>query len=183
MRARRAADARMATPDGEMGATDVLSSDKPVESGEPHCVAALVPAMSRARESSFRTRIRQCGALLLVQVFLAAAVAEAVHYTLTPDIKTGRIAVELVWNTVGRTQSALTAAAKWGTVGDVPALIRDLRFEGATASRPKSTRWLLSHARGASVTCRYTVRSETAETDVGFAALPGHDAHVLPRDG
>ena len=113
--------------------------------------------MSLARDSSRQICVRCGGALLLVQALLAAAVAESVHYTLTPEVGTGRIAVELTWNTRGRTQSALTAASSWGTVEDVPALIRDLRFEGATASRPKPTRWLLEHIQGACITCRYTV--------------------------
>jgi len=99
----------------------------------------------------------RAGVILLAYLLGAPAHADTVGYVLTPMLDAGRLRVELTWDTQGRTQSALTASAQWGTVADVPALIRDLRFTGVAQVKPNKTRWLLEHTRGATLTCRYEV--------------------------
>ncbi|MGD8452318.1 MAG: hypothetical protein PVJ57_10910 [Phycisphaerae bacterium] len=95
--------------------------------------------------------------LAVAQLVPTAAFAETVSYTLEPDIEGGEMRVTLTWQTEGRGQSALNVAAKWGSVADVPALIRNLRIDGASARQTGKTRWLLDHPRGATITCTYVV--------------------------
>lgn len=107
------------------------------------------------RTGCYRTVIP---AFAVAAVMLAGTVAaDSVHYVLTPLVESGRLRVELTWNTRGRTQSALTVSRRWGTVNDVPALIQKLQFAGVSDVRRQGTRWLLRHPRGGSITCRYEV--------------------------
>ena len=114
------------------------------------------------------------GLIAIVALFGSPARAQAtemVSYCLTPRVETGRLSVELTWNTAGRTLSAAYIAPHWGTVGDVPTLLRNVRFGGGvTGVRKKGSRWLLQHARGATVTCRY-------EVDPGFRRLSWKGPH------
>ena len=105
-------------------------------------------------------------------VWLAASIsagtpaAESVHYEITPQLETGGVHVELIWNTQGRTLSAVHIAPRWGTVSDVPALIRDLQFGGDVSGvRPKGARWLLQHPRGGLVTCTYAIDPRRRKLD------------------
>ncbi|MFH1747315.1 MAG: hypothetical protein ABIG44_09765 [Planctomycetota bacterium] len=94
---------------------------------------------------------------LLLTIGAATARAESVHYTLTPLIDTGCLHVEVSWDTHTRRQSALIVSPRWGTVDDVPALIKELRIEGVTNVKAQGTRWLLDHPPGATIKCTYKV--------------------------
>lgn len=107
---------------------------------------------------------------LLLPVALVADAAtpapEIVHYTLTPRLDTGGIRVEMAWETRGRSRSAVYLAPRWGNIADVPALLRGLEFGGGVSGvRRKGSRWLLRHARGATVTCRYEIEAGRRRLD------------------
>jgi predicted metalloprotease with PDZ domain len=96
--------------------------------------------------------------LLLCSLPAWSQAPESVHYELTPEVETGRLRVEMSWDTVGRTLSAVFIAPRWGTVENVAAQVRDLKFEGGvTGVRKQETVWLLQHGRGATVTCSYEI--------------------------
>ncbi len=104
---------------------------------------------------------KSCPPPVVVAVVLGVAAArgqepESLHYRLRPDPQAGVLHVELVWQTRGRTLSALRVARSWGPIRDVPAMLHDLRFSGATARRDGSL-WKLRHRKGATIRCRYTV--------------------------
>jgi predicted metalloprotease with PDZ domain len=86
-----------------------------------------------------------------------AAQAETLTYVLTPERGQGRIRVELTWQTAGRTASRLCVSPRWGTVADVPALLKDVKFSGASEARRDKACWQVTHAPGAELRCQYTV--------------------------
>lgn len=83
--------------------------------------------------------------------------AETLTYVLTPEPGQGRIRVALTWQTAGRSASRLCVSPHWGTVADVPALLKDMKFAGTTGVRPDKACWQLTHNRGAELQCTYTV--------------------------
>jgi len=86
-----------------------------------------------------------------------AARAETLTYILTPEPGQGRIRVELAWQTAGRSASRLCVSAHWGTVADVPALLKDMKFGGASGVQRDKACWQVTHATGAELRCEYTV--------------------------
>lgn len=110
--------------------------------------------------------------LLLCSLPAWSQAPEVVHYELTPQVESGRLRVEMSWDTVGRTMSAVFIAPHWGTVDDVPGLVRDLKFGGGVMGvRRQETVWLLQHGRDATVTCTY-------EIDPGRRALDWDAPHM-----
>jgi predicted metalloprotease with PDZ domain len=94
--------------------------------------------------------------LLLVSLAVSAR-AETLTYVLTPDTRQGCVRVELTWQTEGRSASRLCATPHWGTVADVPALLKDLKFGGSSDVRRDKACWQVTHAPGAELRCTYTV--------------------------
>jgi predicted metalloprotease with PDZ domain len=91
-------------------------------------------------------------------VFCASAAgAETLTYVLTPVPDRGELRVELTWQTAERSESRLCVAEHWGTVSDVPALLKDVTFEGASGVRRDKACWQVAHRLGAELHCRYTV--------------------------
>lgn len=121
------------------------------------------------RDPSRQLRFKHVSALLLALLAAPAVVAEMIQYTLEPDPRRGVLRVELVWTTSGRLQSALSVARQWGTVSDVPRLIKDVQFEGTLGARAHNARWVIDHHRGAKFTCRYTV--DPNEEKLGWDAM------------
>ncbi len=78
-------------------------------------------------------------------------------YTLAPRPESGRLEVELVWQTGPRDVSALSVSERFGPLTDVPALIGDLRVQGAGGGQRRGAAWLLRHRPNALITCRYVV--------------------------
>jgi len=121
-------------------------------------------------------RGRVIGPVLLIGV--AALVADAQPYELVsfevaPQSDTGRVRVQATWLTRGRTASAIYASPRWGTVQNVPALIRELEFAGdVTSVEPKGTRWLLRHPRDGTVSYSYEVEPGRRELDWESAHYP-----------
>ena len=101
---------------------------------------------------------RQCVLAAVVALWLAgvASATETVTYILRPMPQAGRLEVELSWKTKGRERSALGVSKRWGAIDNVPRLLSNVRFEGASARRD-GPRWLLKHRRGATVNCWYEV--------------------------
>ena len=85
-----------------------------------------------------------------------APAAETLTYVLKPQPEQGRLQVELTWQTEGRTVSTLGVSERYGTVADVPALLKDMSFRGGAVQRDKAD-WTVTHARGATLRCRYAV--------------------------
>jgi predicted metalloprotease with PDZ domain len=111
-------------------------------------------------------KLRRIG--LVGWVCLWAAVtarAETLTYVLTPEPGQGRIHVALTWQTAGRSASRLCVSPHWGTVSDVPALLKDMKFGGATGVRPDKACWQVTHNRGAELRCEYTVDPERKTFD------------------
>ena len=94
-----------------------------------------------------------------------AAQTETVTYTLTPQPQTGRIDVELVWETAGRTGSRMCVAEHWGSVANVPALLKNVKVDGATQVRAAGACWDMQHRTGAVIRCSYTVDPGRRELD------------------
>ena len=109
--------------------------------------------------------------LMCVVAITAAAAADTLRYTLRPLPKKGRLEVELVWQTEGRTASAISVSRRFGTVRDVPALLKNVRFDQAEQVRRDKHRWRLRHRKGATITCRYTV-------DPGTRSLTWDNTHL-----
>ncbi len=135
---------------------------------------------------------------LLCAVLVTAAARgqspEAVTYTLTPLPDAARLRVEISWSTGDRTQSALELGMRWGTVADVPALLRNVEFPGAvTGVKKRGGQWLIQHAPGAQVTCRYEVDPGRRKLDWdgphyplitrSYAHLMGNTFLLVPHTG
>lgn len=106
-------------------------------------------------------------ALLLTAGVWAArpAAGETLTYVLAPRPQDGQLDVELVWQTEGRASSRLCVSPRWGTVSDVPSLLKDLSFEGASAVQRERACWQLSHRPSAELRCRYRVDPGRREFD------------------
>ncbi len=115
--------------------------------------------------------------MTLARVALAAAVlltatatrtpaaAEALRYTLRPDPARGVLEVEIDWDTQGRKLSALGVSRRFGTIDDVPAILGQPQFSGATGVKQDGSRWVLQHRPGATLRCKYTVDAGRRELD------------------
>jgi predicted metalloprotease with PDZ domain len=101
--------------------------------------------------------LKKLAAWLAIQACTVASAAETMQYVLTPQVDSGRLLVELTWTTHGRTQSALSVAQQYGTVEDVPALLKDVKFKGVTDVQPQGARWIFRHPADGAVTCNYEV--------------------------
>jgi predicted metalloprotease with PDZ domain len=98
------------------------------------------------------------GYALLAGAPVRADTSDTVHYVLTPLPEVGRLRVEMTWFTRGRTASAALVSPRWGTVDDVPALLRGLQFGGGVRRvERQQARWILHHPRDATITCSYEV--------------------------
>ena len=132
-------------------------------------------------------------ALAVVVAMTGAAYGEALTYTLPPVPDRGCLDVELAWETAGRSMSALCVSKHWGAVADVPALLKDVRISGGLARRQESERWIVSHARGAVLRCRYTVTTGRRTFDWNSVHYPittetcfhgiGNTFLLVPRAG
>lgn len=107
------------------------------------------------------TGIRSAQALLVLVCVATAgagrAMAESLLYVLTPQPERGTLKVELSWETAGRETSALGVSPSWGTLKDVPAVLRNTAFMGTTSARQQGPLWILRHGRGATINCVYEV--------------------------
>ena len=113
------------------------------------------------------------GAALIALACLAPkATGEMLTYTFTPQPDTGRLRVELEWQTEGRTSSALCVADRWGQVPNVPALLRHVRVTGAKSGRRDGSCWLIRHRSGATLRCTYTVDPRARVLDWPRAHFP-----------
>ncbi len=101
-----------------------------------------------------------------MRVFVLAAIAlvcrlgsaaETLTYTLTPHPDRGTLTVELSWQTANRTHSELSVSPHWGDVADVPALLSNMQFTGASNSARDGGHWSLDHNVGARIGCTYQV--------------------------
>lgn len=111
--------------------------------------------------------------LLLTSLPAWSQNSEVVRYELAPQVETGGVRVEMSWDTAGRTLSAVFIAPRWGTVNDVPGLIRNLQFGGGvTGVRKQETVWLLQHGRDATITCTYEIDPGRRTLDWDAPHLP-----------
>lgn len=98
---------------------------------------------------------------LALSALLAAAPlhaeVETLIYTLAPDPQRGRTAVELEWTTAGRTESALGVSPQWGSLDDVPSILRDMQIDGAENVRRQGSLWIMKHRPGGVLRCSYVV--------------------------
>lgn len=111
---------------------------------------------------------RSAAALIAVVASLApvdAALGESLTYVLTPEFGTGRTQVEVVWQTSGRTQSALGVAAEYGRMTDVPSMIDSPAWEGASRVKRQENLWVCTHGRGATLRVVYTVNPKRRTFD------------------
>jgi predicted metalloprotease with PDZ domain len=115
-------------------------------------------------------------AVLGLLVLGGAAHAETLTYTLKPLPGTGRLLVEVRWQTAGRAASRLCISEQWGMVSDVAGLLRDVDFSGGEARRAGNC-WDIRHAQGATLTCCYTV--EPGRTELDWA----HQHHPVATAG
>lgn len=99
----------------------------------------------------------------LLSRFAIAAHAETLTYTLTPHFDTGRLDVEVEWETANRQQSYLAVSSHFGRIEHVADLLSDVQFAGGECVGPKGAIWPITHRRGATVTARYTVSSGRRE--------------------
>lgn len=111
-------------------------------------------------------------ALIALACCASPATGQTLTYTLTPRPSSGKLDVELVWQTEGRTSSALCVADRWGQVSSVPALLREVRIAGATSGRRDGSCWLVRHRRGATLRCTYTVDPRARKLDWPRAHFP-----------
>ena len=81
---------------------------------------------------------------------------ESLRYVLSPQFERGTLHVELTWETGQRKQSALRVSEHIGRIRNVPGMLRNMRFDGASARRDGAI-WVLSHRRGATIGCTYDV--------------------------
>lgn len=101
-----------------------------------------------------------------------AVQADAVRYVLRPEPSTGRVHVEVSWETSGRTRSALGVSKRYGTIDDVPSLLSEPQFGGVTGVQRDAARWILQHRNGATIRCTYTVDARTRKFDWNSTYLP-----------
>lgn len=87
----------------------------------------------------------------------AADPLETLTYTLTPDFQHGVLKVELTWQTAGRQRSTLGVSPHWGRIEDVPALLKNLAFDGQVER--DGALWHIAHRTGAAIHCEYVVDS------------------------
>lgn len=109
---------------------------------------------------------RLAGALLGL-ILSGAAVArgqESLRYVLRPDFEAGRLHVELSWEVGERRQSALRVSERVGPIENVPALLRNLRFNTGYR-RQGGGIWILKHRPRATLTCSYDVVTGKHEFD------------------
>ena len=93
------------------------------------------------------------------------AAAESLLYVLTPQPERGTLKVELSWETAGRETSALGVSPSWGTLKDVPSVLRNTGFMGTTSARQQGPLWILRHGRGATINCVYEVNPGVRQFD------------------
>lgn len=129
----------------------------------------ILPA--RAPGGSLRVAALAQFPLVVAALLAVAAPAETVSYVLAPQPETGRLQVSITWTPRDRTQSVLATSKQAGSVTDVPALIKDLRFGGVTEVKSESPVWVLKHPRGGSLTIRY-------EIDPGARELTWNNTHA-----
>jgi len=86
----------------------------------------------------------------------AAAQAESLTYVLQPEFGRGVLRVELTWETGERRTSILGVSPRWGPIDNVPGMLRDVRFVGATWRR-EGSQWILSHRPRQTIRVRYQV--------------------------
>ena len=79
--------------------------------------------------------MRLAAAVLALTLSPAATAIENLTYTLTPVPESGRLRVELSWNTGKRQRSVLGVSQQWGAIENVAALLKDVQFAGASATR------------------------------------------------
>ena len=106
--------------------------------------------------------------VLSVSVLIGLALgapAETLTYRLTPRPDKGSIEVELRWKTAGRDVSRVCVSQKWGTVRNVPALIRDLQIEGARSVSREGACWVVRHRAGTELRFTYEVEPGRREFD------------------
>lgn len=123
----------------------------------------------------------------------AAAGAETLTYVLTPVRESGRIEVELAWETQGRDASALCVSPRWGSVGDIPRLVTDVQVSGGTLTGQEGACWKFEHRHGALLRVRYAVDAGRSMFDWNFVHLPiatrtffhgvGNTFLLVPRPG
>ena len=145
---------------------------------------ALSRNVSRAMARTVARRVCGTAGFALCCAALAAAggaAPETVTYTLTPDPKTGGLEIELIWQTAGRSGSRLCISEHWGAVADVPALVKNLQFDGAQEVRRDRACWDLTHRSGAEIHCKYTVSPGRRTLDWDGVHLPIATAKFLPR--
>lgn len=85
------------------------------------------------------------------------ATCEVLTYVLRPVPTERRLNVELSWETRDRSTSVLCVSRQWGSVPDVPALLRNVQVAGGSAVRRENEAWIITHPRGATLRCRYVV--------------------------
>ncbi|MBK9127676.1 MAG: hypothetical protein IPM13_07725 [Phycisphaerales bacterium] len=112
---------------------------------------------SRSRPTRPAYGRKRCAVAVALLFAAACSGAEVLTYTLTPRPESGRLEVELVWQTGPRDASALSVSEQFGPLTDVPAQIGDLRVQGAGGGQRRGAAWLLRHRPNATVTCRYVV--------------------------
>ncbi len=106
-------------------------------------------------------------AVLLIGAATSSARAqdEILRYVLRPLPEEGRLEVELTWETQDRRASRLCVAPQWGTVDDVPGLLRNIKFDGARSVRRDGACWVVKHRKDAEIICRYVVAPGKREFD------------------
>ncbi len=97
--------------------------------------------------------------LVLAWGAIARGMAETVSYVVRPLPDKGIAEVEITWRTSGRRDMSFAFVTPTsGTVRDVPALLKQMRFEGArSVHRTNRSTWQIRHAPGATLVCRYVV--------------------------
>jgi predicted metalloprotease with PDZ domain len=114
---------------------------------------------------------------LLVALLLAAAArpaaAEHVVYQLEPDPVGGLMHVSLEWQTAGqRTTSLLHLSPTAGGIRDLPSLLTNFEFKGAQSAQSLDGVWTVTHAPGALLKIRYTVKAGQRTLDWKKYQLP-----------
>ena len=119
-----------------------------------------------ARNDHHRCGVFGAGIALLTWLLATAAPlsAEVLTYTLEPDFARGVLKVRLDWETGERKRSILSVSPQWGRIRNVSALLRDVRFAGATASSGGPT-WELAHRERATIRVEYVVDPQHAAFD------------------
>lgn len=132
------------------------ATSKPQRSPAPFC------ARRRLRAAPVIT------ALLLT----TAARGESLTYELTPQPDKGKLKVEVTYVTGRDAQSALGVSRQWGTLLDVPGVIKSMEWRGAEGVRQRGPLWIFKHRPGAEVKCTYEVDPGGRELDWGKTHYP-----------